>query len=263
MKKIFLILILSTIFTVLGQDKKIIANKIDSQKLAHKEFIGRDQYGALYFNDNNVLYKLEKGKTFEYKNVSLGKISKVDIENPLKIVLFYDNFNTVILLDNQLSETQKILFTENSNPIIATAIGNATQNRLWLFNELKLQIELYDYLKNSVKTISTPISQNIIYYQSDFNNFSWIDSTNHWYSCNLFGNITAKGKLDDFDWIQFINENEYIYSKNKSLFIKNRVTSDKYEIKISEKTFEKCYYKDQILSIFTSEGIINYKIKLP
>jgi hypothetical protein len=31
-------------------------------------------------------------------------------QNPLNIVLFYENFNVVILLDNQLNETQKINF---------------------------------------------------------------------------------------------------------------------------------------------------------
>jgi hypothetical protein len=38
---------------------------------------------------------------------------------------------------------------------------------------------------------------------------------------------------------------------------------EKTQIEISEKTFKKFYYKDQILSIFTAKGITNYKITIP
>jgi hypothetical protein len=38
------------------------------------------------------------------------KITKVDLQNPLKIVLFYESFNSALLLDNQLNEIQKINF---------------------------------------------------------------------------------------------------------------------------------------------------------
>ena len=64
-----------------------------------------------------MFYKTKDHQSLEYKNISLGKITKVDLQNPLKIVLFYENFNTAVLLDNQLNETQKINFSENTIPI--------------------------------------------------------------------------------------------------------------------------------------------------
>jgi hypothetical protein len=54
--------------------------------------------------------KIGTRETFVYQNFSLGKITKVDLQNPLKIVLFYENFNTVVTLDNQLNEIQKSIF---------------------------------------------------------------------------------------------------------------------------------------------------------
>ena len=41
------------------------------------------------------------------------KIKKVDLINPLKVTLFYEEFNTVVLLDNQMNEIQKIDFSKN------------------------------------------------------------------------------------------------------------------------------------------------------
>ena len=175
MKKLItaFLFILSTI--AFSQNQKLTAVKINSISLDADQFLGYDQFGFYYTIKNNVLSKTKDHQSLEYKNISLGKITKVDLQNPLKIVLFYENFNTVVLLDNQLNETQKINFSENTVPILVTATGITSQNQLWIYNSLNQQIGLYDYLKNDYKTISTSFPENIKYYQSDFNAFYWID----------------------------------------------------------------------------------------
>jgi hypothetical protein len=236
------------------------AVKMDSIRFDGDEFLGYDAFGFYYTIKNNVFSKINKLDTIEYKNMSLGKITKVDLQNPLKIVLFYENFNTVIILDNQLNETQKINFSDNITPIVVTAIGIASQNQLWIYNSMNQQLGFYDYLKNEYKTIAVPFTETIQYYLSDFNSFHWVDTKNNWYFCDIFGKITSKGMLPDFDYIQIITENQFIYSKNKILILQDIEKVKTTEIEISEKTFKKLYYKDQILSIFTTTGITNYKI---
>jgi hypothetical protein len=46
-------------------------------------------------------------KILNTKSLFGKKITKVDLQNPLKIVLFYESFNSALLLDNQLNEIQK------------------------------------------------------------------------------------------------------------------------------------------------------------
>ncbi|WPR72587.1 hypothetical protein SLW70_05470 [Flavobacterium sp. NG2] len=263
MKNTFLLILFFLFFSISAQNSKIIASKINSVSSNNKEFVGRDQFGYNYYIDNAIFYKIKNQEHWEYKNVSLGALTKVDLNNPLKIVLFYENFNTVVILDNQLSETQKINFSENTNPITVTATGIAGQNQLWIYNRLNQQIGFYDYLKNTYRTISTPFPETMIYYQSDFNHFYWIDDKKNAFVCSIYGKISNLGKVSDFEWFEFINEFQYIYSKNKQLFLVDSTKNKKYEIEILEKTFDKCYYKDQILSIFTTEGITNYKIITP
>ncbi|MFM2368333.1 MAG: hypothetical protein RL619_633 [Bacteroidota bacterium] len=263
MKKIIVMLFIASFSIAYSQNQKLTASKINYLAIDTDQFLGYDQFGYYYTIKNNVFSKIKDNISLEYKNISLGKITKVDLLNPLKIVLFYENFNTVILLDNQLNETQKINFSENTIPIVATATGIASQNQLWIYNSLNQQIGLYDYLKNDYKTISTSFPENIKYYQSDFNAFYWIDEKNNWFSCDVFGKITMKGKISDFDSIEIINDNQFIISKDSILIIEDIKKCQKFEIEISEKTFKKSCYKDQILSIFTSEGITNYKIIIP
>ena len=263
MKNLIILLFFSSIATVFGQNRKLIASKLNHITIDADEFLGYDQFGFYYTINNNVFTKTKDSTSLGYKNISLGKITKADIQNPLKIILFYENFNSVIILDNQLNEIQSINFSENPNPIVTNAIGMATQNQLWIYNSLNQQIGLYDYLKNQYKSISTSFPESITYYQSSLTTFNWIDQKNNWYSCDRFGKIKAKTRAVDFDLITIINENQYLISKNANLSIEDIEKNEKYEIDVLEKTFKNFNYKDQILSIFTTEGITNYKIIIP
>ncbi|RYJ53633.1 hypothetical protein DR871_006170 [Flavobacterium petrolei] len=263
MKKVILLLLISSFSIMISQNLKQNAVLMDSIRFDGDQFLGYDPFGFYYTIKNNAFSKINTRDTLEYKNISLGKITKVDLQNPLKIVLFYENFNTVILLDNQLNEIQKINFSESTIPIVVSAIGIASQNQLWIYNSMNQQLGLYDYLNTIYKTISVPSAENIKNYFSDFNAFYWIDNKNNWYACDIFGRITNNGKVPDFESIEIINKNQFIYSTNGSLIFQDLEKDQKTEIKIAEKSFKKFYYKDQILSIFTSEGITNYKIIIP
>jgi hypothetical protein len=263
MKKGIILFFITFASIVFGQNQKLTATKIGFISLESDQFLEYDQFGYYYYIKNNVFFKTKEKESFEYKNISLGKITKVDLLNPLTIVLFYENFNTAVLLDNQLNETQKINFSENEIPIMISAIGLASQNQLWIYNNLTQQIGLFDFLKKEYKTVSIPFVKNIKKYQTDFNTFYWIDEEDNWYSCDLFGKIIFKEKIPSFDSIEIINENKYLFKKDNILIYKDTEKDLKIEIEISEKTFKKFYYKDQILSIFTSEGITNYKITIP
>lgn len=263
MKKLAFLLFISSFTIVFAQNQKPNLVTINSIPLDREEFMGYDSFGFYYTVKNNIFSKIGTRETFVYKSFSLGKITKVDLQNPLKIVLFYENFNTVVTLDNQLNEIQKINFSESSVPIVATAIGIASQNQFWIYNTLNQQIGLFDYLNQNYKTISVPLTDSIAYYTSDFNQFYWIDSKNNWYSCDIFGKVSTKGVIPDYDLIVIVNDNQYLYSKNGVLKFIDIQKEQKTEIEISEKSFKKFYYKDQILSIFTSAGITNYKITIP
>lgn len=263
MKNLIILFFFTLSWITTGQSQKLFATKINHHAIDADQFVGSDQFGFYYTIKNNVFSKTKGNQSIEYKNISLGKITKVDLQNPLKIILFYENFNTVILLDNQLSEIQKINFSQLTIPIVVNAIGIASQNQLWVYNSLNQQIGLYDYLKNDYKAISTSFPESIKHYQSDFNTFYWIDEKNNWFSCDIFGKITRKGKTPDFDAIEIINNNQFLILKNAILTIEDIEKRQKFEIEILEKTFKKFCYKDQILSIFTSEGITNYKIIIP
>jgi hypothetical protein len=263
MKKDLLLYCLLLNFAVFAQNKTRNITVIKSVSFVSDKVIGQDQFGFSYFITNDVFHKMNDSNAFEYKNISLGKITAVDIKNPLRILLFYESYNTVVLLDNQLNEAQKINFSEFNGNLLVSKTGIASQNQLWTYNSLDQQIGLFDYLKNEYKSISTPLPGKIKKHQPNYNSFEWIDENNSWYSCDLFGKIITKGKVPDFDKIVMTNDNQIIYSKDNLLYYSDQTKNEVIPIKILEKSFINFDYKDQILSIFTSEGIINYKITIP
>ncbi len=263
MKKTILVLLLLFEFASFCEGQNLALELLSFKPLKAESFIGIDGLKNMYFINNNILNKKSASESWQYKNISLGKITSVDIQNPLKIVLFYENFNTIVLLDNQLNEIKNINFSENNVPIIVGATGIAAQNKLWIYNSLSQQIGLFDYFKNTYRFITPSFQGNIKQYQSDFNTFYWIDEAKSGFSCDIFGKITDLGKIPDYDQIQVMSNISVLYKKNDLLYYYSLLDNKTYSIDFDKKTFDYFYYKDKILSIFTSEGITNYKITIP
>lgn len=246
-----------------AQKPKLKTAVLNTKEMESKTFIGFDGLGHNYYIQNNVLFKQSETQTQEYKNVALGKITSVDFINPMQIIVFYEDFNTIVMLDNQLNETGKInLFNVDSN-IFASKIGLASQNQFWIYNALTRQIMLFDYLKNTYKNIGNPVQGDIKYTQSDFNNFYWIDEINNWYATDIFGKVSLLANIPPFEKIQIIDNERILFSYDNILYCLNNKSKIVYEIEIVEKSFQDFYFKDQILAIFTHQQIKNYKIKLP
>jgi len=263
MKKLIVLLFTACCFVCTAQESKLFAVKINTVTVDCDRFVGYDAFGFLYFIKDDVFHKVKDGISLEYKNQSLGKISRVDLQNPLKIVLFYENFNTLVALDNQLNETQKVSFSDNRDPIVAAAAGLASQNRFWIYNSLTQQIGLFDYLNNSFKAITPPFSENIKYYETDFNYFQWIDEKLNRYACDAFGKITSYGKTVAFNHIQLPSTDKVLFSNEGQLHLYDYKKDKKYTIENIDKSYQSFFCKDQILSIFTNQQITNYKIITP
>lgn len=261
-KLLFIFILLSSVFAHC-QYTNLTASKINSQSIETDDYIGNDSYGDQYFIKNNVLNKTTKTEVLQYKNLSLGKITKVDIQNPLRIIVFYGNFNIVIVLDNQLNEVQKINFSENLEAITPTAIGISSQNRLWAFNSMNQQLGLYDFTKSNYQTIGLPFEKNIKNYTSDFNYFYWIDETNQFYSSDIFGKKKLLGKIPKYDLVFISDEKTVLFKESEILYYFDVEKNKALPINNIEKSNKNFSYKNQNLSIFTNEGITNYKINLP
>ncbi len=223
-KKVILVLLLFSQF-VLSQNPKLTATKSDFISLDADKFVGFDGFNNCFYTKNNILYKKVDTSLLQYQNLGLGKISSVDILNPLKVVLFYEEFNSVIILDNQLNEIQKIEFSKLGTPILAAAIGMSGQNKLWVFNSLNQQIGLFDLSLNQLQIIGNPLKDGLNSYQTNFNYFQFIDKNNQWNTYTIFGRFFQSGTVEQNTQIQFIDEKKYLFVSNGTLFLKDIIAN--------------------------------------
>ena len=103
-----------------------------------------DNLGNIYIlNSDNQLKKLgPKGDSLAVFNDvrQYGKIASVDATNPLKILVYYREFTTVIELDRFLNIVNTIDLRKQ-NILQARAIGLAYDNNIWVFDELDARLK--------------------------------------------------------------------------------------------------------------------------
>ena len=100
--------------------------------------ISSDQLGNVYLVVKNNIYKYSRDGSLinQYSNNRYGNISSIDATDPYKIVVFYEDFRAIIMLDNQLSENGSPLnlqFADYDQPVLACRAYNTG---IWLFDQL-------------------------------------------------------------------------------------------------------------------------------
>lgn len=257
--KFSFLLFLTFSWVTLAQDSKTIF--VDSVYVQADKYFGKDILGYDYYSKDNLLYKHKKSEKWEYNNVFLGEIHFVDILNPLKILVFYKNYNFAVLLDSQLSEIETFSFSEFD--ILAQTCSLASQNRLWVYDGLSDKLILLDYFSTKKLPLNQPFDSDFLYYTSDYNYWYRISQKREVYQYDNYGKITLLGIVPRFTEVLMIDSTRILFTSNENLYLydidkkqTNLVFSFKEEI-------ENFNFESGILTIFTGNVLHNYKINLP
>ena len=97
-----------------------------------------DPNGNVYVIDGSTLYKYARNGNelfpYQYSNFQLGDIASVDVDNPLKIMLFYQDEGIILFLDekmNPLMEPLNLMDAGLNNISLSTY---STDNTIWLYD---------------------------------------------------------------------------------------------------------------------------------
>jgi hypothetical protein len=74
---------------------------------------------------------------------NFGQATLVDVSNPLKVLLYYKDFTTVVVLDRFLNVRNTIDFRKQ-NIFQVKAIGQSYDNKIWLYDELEGKLKKID-----------------------------------------------------------------------------------------------------------------------
>ncbi len=106
-------------------------------------FATADNLGNIYLIDTqNALEKYNPdGRLLSrYSNNRLGGATSIDVANPLKILVWYADFRTVVFLDRNMTALGELYLMEAGIPELRT-IAAAADGNLWLYDEIAFQLK--------------------------------------------------------------------------------------------------------------------------
>lgn len=182
-----------------------------------------DKMQQLYLlvGDNSLFKYDNKGNlTFQFNENNLGPISYIDVSNPFRILVYYDDYATVVFLDRTLSELQRHDLSELDLPQVE-ALGTASDNNLWLFDNNSYTLKKLDQ-KNEVLVESLDL--NLLLTEAldpvrllEADNRVYINSPNLGLLVfDLLGNYIKTIPLLELEYFQW-HEGQIFYTKEKKL----------------------------------------------
>lgn len=131
-----------------------------------------------------------------------GKLCSVDVSNPMKLLLFYKDFSTIVILDRMLSVRATIDLRQN-NVLQASAIGASYDNKIWVFDSYESKLKKLDeqgVLLQETPDFRTLFEQQVMPHQIlDRDGLVYLyDSTKGLYVFDDYG--TFKRKLPVTNW---------------------------------------------------------------
>jgi hypothetical protein len=120
-----------------------------------KSHIEIDGFGNIYVvNDNEIIKYNALGvlqKKFSTKRY--GKIDFVDAMNPLKLLVYYKDFQQIMFLDDQLTETSSMISVETIGYEQTSLVCSSANNSFWIYDKQNNELVRFDAeLKSIVKS---------------------------------------------------------------------------------------------------------------
>ena len=134
----------------------ILSLQLRAQDLSYKlvSFIKGDVVDFTVDNLDNVYvitstdqlkkYNANGDSEAVFNNVrKFGKVSTIDVSNPLKVLLYYKDFTTIVILDRLLS-IRNIIDLRKQNIFQVNAIGQSYDNNIWVYDEGNSKLKKID-----------------------------------------------------------------------------------------------------------------------
>ncbi len=278
---LFLYMVLISIYSC-AQTKQTISEQLNEKQIKsdsnfiYSNFIAGDfSYMDIDVLDNLYIIKSNQLKKINAKGDSAGIFNDVkkygnptllDISNPLKILLYYKSFSTVVVLDRFLSFRNSINF-RNKNIFKVKSIATSYDNNIWIFDE-------QDYKLKKINDAGSVLSETNDWRQifdetptpteiKDNDGFVYLyDPQKGFYIFDYYGSL--KNNLAFLQWEHIaISNNKIMGFVNNSLqvYTLNTLSLKTYNLPTFFKDYQDIKAMNGKLYLLKKNGIEIYKIK--
>ncbi|SRX54544.1 hypothetical protein [Aequorivita sp. CIP111184] len=231
-------------------------------------FIGIDNYKNSYFIKDRVINKQGPDGNFLFNDLQLGRITSLDIINPLKVVAFFQDTNTVVMLDNKLNEIERLNFNNLPQFLNVSTATNAGSNSLWLFNVDTQQLEMYNYGSKLQTVVSQPFPGKLLSQASNFN-YCFTLTEKKLRAFNIYGSILNEAPSEGYEKIIQQNENLVALKENSLYYIpdfakrNDAISHETVKLQLPEITIKDLQLTNDFLYIYDGENLHTFKLTIP
>lgn len=156
-----------------------------------------------------------------------GQATLIDVSNPLKVLLFYKDFATVVVLDRFLNVVNSIDLRKQ-NILQAKAIAQSYDNKIWVFDELESKLKKVE--EDGKILLETPDFRQLfgqaLNPQKIFDQDQYVylyDSTQSVFVFDYYGAL--KNKILISGWQNFKVAGKYIFGSNGDILHRYEISS--------------------------------------
>lgn len=181
-----------------------------------------------------VKYEFSTGRTFTYSDKRLGKPTYIDAANPMKVLVFYSDFYTLVILDNKcaaISVLNLTLTTDRNSYLPFVVCAEAESDNYWIYDQLSrrlikldergskiLESEAFDALFNDAVLPAQLIYDNQTIYL--------IDKNYRILLFDLYGTFIQEIITQSSGWLQIVNK-KFVFTLNDNLVIVDNTLLDR------------------------------------
>jgi len=231
------------------------------------QFLEVDHLGNIYTTDGNELkkYSPEKELLYNFSDALLGDITSVDVSNPLRLLLFYKEFNQILYLDQTLAPIGDPIDLYNYSNNESQLCCNASSSGFWIYNNEDNQafkISNQAEILNKSSLLSSYFKKKTPTKMAEYNEqLYFLIPSEGILILNKFGQFIQQLPLPKIEAFCFNNQ-KLVYLKNGIWFSYNPLTtsdSNLYELKNSEHSQSQIH--DNKIYILSANQISIKKLK--
>ncbi len=238
---------------------------VDSVSIPTPARASIDRLNNIYIVDENGninKYGKEGNIDLQYSPQQLAEISLIEAWNPLKIFIFYQDFQEFVFLDRFLTASSRFSTRDYGNYIGMATIS--MDNNIWCIDYSDFSLKKYDITLNQL-ILNTPLSLILnqdhyeIRFMREYQNLLFVSD----YSSGIFifdnlGNFLRKIDIKEVDYFSFIGDEVYFCSGNQ-IIITNIYGEEKRTIEMDEEVKFAFFYDDEV-TILTDSKLKWFKI---
>ena len=221
-----------------------------------------DHLGNIYTITNGIeltKYSSSKEVLSNFSDALLGEITSIDVSNPLRLQLFYKEFNQVLYLDQSLSSIADPidLYTYSDNE--TQLCCNASSGGFWIYNNddnQVFQVSRQGEITNKSGLLTSyfreTLPSKMIEYQEKL---YFLIPSQGLLILNKFGHFIQQIPLAEIKYFCFNNQ-ELLYLKNNTWFkYEPMMTSDSIIFRINDSSENVSRILDNKIYVFSEDQI--------